>query len=91
MKKWPKKLKKTCEVAGTPGFEQRVRKLVLEEISDLVDEVKMDAMGNIIALKKGKSDKKAMIAAHMDEIGFIVTHIDDDGFILSVKIKKDII
>ena len=39
-------------------------------------------MGNVIALKKGRSaKKKTMAAAHMDEIGFIVTHIDDNGFI----------
>ena len=38
-------------------------------------------MGNVVAIKKGKKDKKVMIAAHMDEIGFIVTHIDENGFI----------
>ena len=38
-------------------------------------------MGNVTAIKKGKSDKKVMIGAHMDEIGFIVTHIDDNGFL----------
>jgi endoglucanase len=38
-------------------------------------------MGNVYAIKKGKSDKKVMIGAHMDEIGFMVTHIDDKGFI----------
>ena len=47
----------------------------------LVDEIKIDNMGNVVAIKKGKKDKKVMIAAHMDEIGFIVTHIDDNGFV----------
>lgn len=76
-----KLLKKICEVAGTSGFEQRIREMVLEEVKPLVDEIKIDAMGNVIAIKKGKERKKAMVAAHMDEIGFIVTHIDDDGFV----------
>ena len=35
----------------------------------------------VVAIKKGKKDKRVMIAAHMDEIGFIVTHVDDNGFI----------
>ncbi|MEL6925958.1 MAG: M42 family metallopeptidase [Bacteroidota bacterium] len=74
-------LKKICEVPGAPGFEQRIRQMVLEEVKPLVDDISIDAMGNVVAVKHGKSDKRVMVAAHMDEIGFIVTHIDDDGFI----------
>lgn len=75
-------LSKTCETAGAPGFENRVRELVLSNIKSHVDSIEIDNMGNVIALKKGKSDaKKVMIGAHMDEIGFIVTHIDPNGFV----------
>jgi endoglucanase len=76
-----KLLAEICEVAGAPGFEQRVREIVLREVTPLVDEVRMDNMGNITAIKKGKEPKKVMIGAHMDEIGFIVTHVDDNGFL----------
>ena len=75
-------LKKICETAGAPGFENRVRDLVLKEIENYVDSIEIDNMGNIIALKKGKdSSKSVMIGAHMDEIGFIVTHINAIGFL----------
>lgn len=74
-------LNKICTTAGAPGFEQRVRALVLDEIKDLADEVEIDNMGNVYAIKRGKGDKRVMVGAHMDEIGFIVTHIDDNGFI----------
>jgi putative aminopeptidase FrvX len=74
-------LKKICTTPGAPGFEQKVRSLVLDEIKDLVDEVEVDNMGNVYAIKRGDESKKVMIGAHMDEIGFIVTHIDDNGFI----------
>lgn len=73
-----------CKAPGAPGFEKEIRKLVLKELKDgkLADDVRVDSMGNVIALKKGKSsEKKAMAAAHMDEIGFIVTHVDDNGFV----------
>ena len=70
-----------CQAPGAPGYEQKIRALILEEIRPLVDEVELDNMGNIYAIKRGKSDKKVMIGAHMDEIGFIVTHIDEKGFI----------
>ena len=76
-----KLLSEICEVAGAPGHEQRVREIVLREVKNLVDEIKIDNMGNVVAIKKGREDKRVMIAAHMDEIGFIVTHIDDNGFI----------
>ncbi len=76
-----KLLKEICETPGAPGFEQRIRKVVLRELKGLTDEVNIDNMGNVIALKKGKARKKVMVAAHMDEIGFIVTHIDEQGFL----------
>jgi endoglucanase len=68
-------------VAGAPGHEQRIREVVLREVKKLADKVSVDNMGNVTAFKKGKKDKKVMIAAHMDEIGFIVTHIDENGFL----------
>jgi len=74
-------LKEICEVAGTSGFEQRIREVVVREVTPLVDKVSIDNLGNIVAVKNGKGDKRVMIGAHMDEIGFIVTHVDDKGFV----------
>ncbi len=74
-------LKEICETPGAPGYEQRIREVVLREIRPLADEVQVDHMGNVTAIKKGREPKKVMIAAHMDEIGFMVTHIDDNGFL----------
>ena len=75
-------LSKICKVPGAPGFEDKIRSVVLGLIDGLVDDVRVDAMGNVIARKKGlDSSKKVMCAAHMDEISFIVTHIDDEGFV----------
>lgn len=74
-------LKKISECPGAPGFEQRIRALILQELEGVVDKVWMDSMGSVIAHLEGKSDESVMVTAHMDEIGFIVTHIDDQGFI----------
>lgn len=73
-------LKRIAETPGIPSREEQIRRLVIEELRPLVDEVTVDAMGSVIGHKKG-SGPKVMIAAHMDEIGFIVRHIDDKGFI----------
>ena len=74
-------LKETTQVPGAPGYEHKIRSFVKGQVESYVDEMYTDPMGNLITLKKGGSDKKLMIAAHMDEISFIVSHIDDDGFI----------
>ena len=74
-------LREICETAGAPGFEQPIREVILREVTPLCDEVSIDNMGNVVALKKGKQRKKVMLAAHMDEISFIVTHIDENGFL----------
>lgn len=73
-------LKEICETPGAPGYEQAIRNLILREVHGL-GEVSTDNMGNVTVLRKGKSPKKVMVGAHMDEIGFMVTHIDDQGFI----------
>ncbi|MCB0691315.1 MAG: M42 family metallopeptidase [Saprospiraceae bacterium] len=75
-------LKRICECPGAPGFENKIRNLVIEEIKNHVDEYRIDALGNLIAIIKGKdSSKKLACPAHIDEISFIVTHIDEDGFV----------
>ena len=74
-------LKRICETPGIPGFEQRIRQLVIKELQGLVDEISVDNMGNVIAIKRGKERKRVMIAAHLDEIGFLVNHIDEEGFL----------
>jgi endoglucanase len=74
-------LSRICETPGAPGYEAKIRNLIIEEIKASADEIQVDNMGNVVAVKKGKSSKKAMVAAHMDEISFMVTHIDDEGFL----------
>jgi len=74
-------LKRLCETPGIPGREDQVRAVVIEELRPLVDDVRVDVMGNVIATKAGKGGPRVMIAAHMDEIGFMVSYVDDHGFI----------
>lgn len=74
-------LKKLTWTPGIAGREEQVRAIMLEELRTLTDEVNVDRMGNVIAWKRGKSERRVMLAAHMDEIGFIVKHIDSHGFL----------
>jgi len=77
-------LKTICETPGASGFEMPIRRKIMELIKAVVDEYNVDNLGNLITLKKGNrnpENKKILLAAHMDEIGFVVTHIDDEGFL----------
>ena len=73
-------LKKLVSGPGASGCEREIAKVIENEIKNYADEVYTDALGNLIAHKKG-SGKKIMFAAHMDEIGVAVTFIDDNGFL----------
>jgi len=80
-------LRRLCETPGISGFEERIQGLVQKELEKVTDEVKIDKLGNVIAIKRAtkvtskSSPKKVMLAAHMDEIGFMVSFIDKDGFL----------
>ncbi|MDP4132919.1 MAG: M42 family metallopeptidase [Bacillota bacterium] len=75
-----KLLEQLCLAYGPSGAEGCVREQIKNEIAPYADEISVDALGNLIAHKKG-SGKKIMLAAHMDEIGLMVTYIDDKGFL----------
>lgn len=73
-------LKRLTGAFGVSGNEECIREVIRSEVADYVDEILVDPLGNLIAVKKG-TGKKIMIAAHMDEIGIIVTHVDKKGFL----------
>ncbi|KGK88674.1 aminopeptidase [Desulfosporosinus sp. HMP52] len=69
--------------SGVSGYEFSIASLVREGFKEFSDEVLGDKIGNVYALKRGikESNKKIMLAAHMDEIGLIVKKIDSRGFL----------
>ena len=76
-------LRALCEATGVSGEEDAVRALILDHIRDHVDDIQIDTMGNILALKRGTGavDLRVMIAAHMDEVGMMVMGADSDGML----------
>lgn len=80
-------LEKLCTACGVSGNEDDIRDIILSEIKAYADEIKIDALGNILAFKKGRQRAKSrlLLSAHMDEVGFIVTNINNDG---SLKIAS---
>lgn len=82
MWKEDKDIMKKITDAGCPsGYETPCAEVFSEAVTDYVDEVKKDVMGNRIGVIKGTTDKKIMFSGHMDEIGLMVRYVDDKGFI----------
>ncbi|KAF0106910.1 MAG: endoglucanase [Anaerolineaceae bacterium] len=76
-----KLLEKLCNACAVSGDEGEVRQIVLEEIKGRADSVKVDALGNVLAVKKGtaKNRLRVMVSAHMDEVGFMLVADDGEG------------
>ena len=78
-----KTLEELCLLAGVSGNEDAVREYILGKIDGFCD-WRVDPLGNIIAVKKGKkrAEKSLLVSAHMDEVGFIVTGVNEAGLLL---------
>lgn len=76
-------LNKLCSANGISGDEGEVRDLIISEIKEYADEIRVDNLGNLLVHKKGKerAKNKLMLSAHMDEVGLMVTEINSDGFL----------
>ena len=73
-------LKTLCDIVAPSGSEAAVREAIKSDIAPFADSIKTDALGNLIAFRKGKKQGKTiMVAAHMDEVGFMINYIADDG------------
>jgi len=82
-------LKALSEAYGVSGYEDSVREMVREALEPNADEMRVDALGNLIAVRHGsRGDEPArsiMIAAHTDEIGLMVTGLEK-GFLRVTRV-----
>lgn len=75
-------LERLSNASGVSGDEGEVRKIVMEEVRPYADEIKIDALGNLLVTRRsGKQGAlRVMLAAHMDEVGLMITHEDNEGY-----------
>jgi endoglucanase len=76
-------LKELCLLDGVSGNEDAVRNYIAARAKPYADDIRVDAIGNLIVFKKGavSAPNALMIAAHTDEVGVMVTHITDQGYL----------
>ncbi|MBU0761605.1 MAG: M42 family metallopeptidase [Candidatus Altiarchaeota archaeon] len=78
-------LEKLCMAPGISGYEECVADIMVEGLKKTCDEVRVDGFGNVIG-RRGSGNKKIMLAAHMDEVGFLVKNINKEGYLSFVKV-----
>ena len=76
-------VKTLCALSGVASFEDPVREYLMEQAKPFADDMRVDALGNLIVFKKGakSTGNKLMLCAHMDEVGLIIKRITDDGYL----------
>lgn len=78
-------IKKFSDAFAPSGREEEVRKIIIDELSDFYDDIRVDNLGNLIIHKPGKT-KCIAVTAPMDEVGFIITHNDSSDFAVTSSI-----
>lgn len=89
MKQYDWRLLETlCAIHAVSGREDPMTAFVRDMIRPLVDEVKVDNLGNVVGILRGARypDYRLMLQAHMDELGLIVRNVTDEGFLLIERV-----
>jgi putative aminopeptidase FrvX len=74
-------LEQLSNAFGPSSHEDDVRDVVVDVVKPLVDELRVDRTGNVVATRRGRREDVLLLDAHMDEVGFLVSYIEDAGFI----------
>lgn len=73
-------LRELSDAAGPPGFEEPVRKVMVDRMKPFAASIQFDGMGSIIA-KQGTNGPRVMVDAHMDELGGMIRRITPTGYL----------
>ena len=75
-----KLLQALADAPGPPGFEEPVRKIMVERMTPLAGRITYDGLGSVIAVQ-GTTGPRIMVDAHMDELGGVIRRVTADGYL----------
>src|SRR5215471_563285 len=73
-------LQTLADAHGPSGFEEPVRKIMVDRMKPLSDKLSYDGLGSVIAVQ-GSSGPRIMVDAHMDELGGVIRRLTNDGYL----------
>lgn len=80
-------LAELAQAGASPGFEQEIREIIIREIKDHVDELRLSRLGSVVATKRadvedgGERPLKILIVGGMSQIGFVVKKVEASGLL----------
>ncbi len=73
-------LRTLADTPGPSGFEEPIRKVMVEAMTPFAASIRFDGMGSIIATQ-GSQGPRIMVDAHMDELGGMIRRITPKGLL----------
>jgi putative aminopeptidase FrvX len=73
-------LQQLTDAAGPPGFEEPIRKVLVDAMKPLAASLTFDGLGSIMATQ-GTQGPRVMVDAHMDELGGVVRRVTPRGLL----------
>jgi len=73
-------LQALADAPGPSGFEEPVRKIMVDRMKPVSDKLSYDGLGSVIAVQGG-SGPRIMVDAHMDELGGVVRRVSNEGYL----------
>jgi hypothetical protein len=73
-------LQKITDAAGAPGFEEPIRKVMVDAMRPYATTLTFDGLGSILATQ-GSTGPRIMVDAHMDELGGVVRRVTPRGLL----------
>jgi endoglucanase len=73
-------LRQLADAPGPPGFEEPIRKVMVDQMKPFASAITYDGMGSIIATQ-GTQGPRIMVDAHMDELGGVVRRVTPRGLL----------
>ncbi|MBR6530228.1 MAG: M20/M25/M40 family metallo-hydrolase [Clostridia bacterium] len=75
-------------ISGISGCEEKTAEFFARRLETLCDEVKTDAMGNVLGIIRAESENAPtiLIDSHSDEIGFLVCEHAGGGFVRLARV-----
>ena len=73
-------LRQLTDAPGPPGFEEPIRKVMVDLMKPYASSITFDGMGSIIAAQ-GSQGPRIMVDAHMDELGGVVRRVTPRGLL----------